>query len=498
MTDLAGAGQPHLHHAVLPVLSGMSDVTVHAAHLTIEAVSYTETRAVVPIAQTHGVLVDLGEESRLVGFVLASPLDANHHLVIAAPDGTVLFSDRASASPQLPGGMSLDADRKRATFPALVGSSWMIDIRDAAVSVTDVILEQLPHDLTVAAREDGQLQILAMHGGVLTPEQGKQDVDFRALAERLMMKRPAPRLFLEITSRTPARIKLTQPPIEARYETRPEEPMRVNVRGEWEPLPLTPPLLRPIAATLRMTAKHLGRDRNAAPLVKKPPCGGLRIDRTCAGAALAAFQPLPGSPIGTLLALASIRISMLAFEASELAVELRKNESGSPGELLAPHVVRAIDAGTNGWIEIEWPEPPAIATGNAAVWIAIRATRGSVLWNADPASDATRAMISTDNGSHWAPLDLRLASPLAPRVQLFHSVIVPDAVPIELIVDGTTSQSWALQRVDAESLEFTARVSLPPRMLPRLAFTPELALRSASALDVRVDEVVLSYDPAHV
>ena len=534
MTGLAGAGHPHVHQVPLPLLAGMSDVTIQAAHLTIAAIRHDVERKVddtitLPAGAPRGLLLSLEAESRLSGFVL-TPIThwllSNQHLVIRAAtftDGqwsysSPLLSDRPSADPPMPGGMKVDANeaRKRVTFPALTGRTWLIEILGGPISVTHILLEQLPHDLTVTAHEDGEALVLWNHSGVLTPEQGVQDVDFRSMVERLMASDAAPRtLDLEIASSTPAQIAITQPPVDARYEARPEEPLRVAVRGDWERLPLQPrPDLRPLAVTLRMTARHLGRDRNAwtagAPASRfnprspwyfgEPeelnPSGGLRVDGNRAAAALAAFMPLPGSPAGTLLALAAIRLSLIVFEDAELVVELRANASGSPGELLVPQVVRAVTANAGGWVEIEWPRPPAIATGPAAFWIVLRATRGAALWHADPFADTTRVAISTDGGAQWAPLDPVLASPLAPRVQLFHSVIIPPSVPIELRVARWSTESWTLERVGFESLEYTARVALPAEMLPPLAWSPELALRSPSALNVNIDEIVLSYDPA--
>jgi hypothetical protein len=524
--DLIGAGQPEVHTVALPLLGGMTGVTVHTAHLSLEAVRHEVERPVDPTilgdaAPPNGVLIQLSDDSRLIGFdlgpVTPRTLPVGQHLLIRAATkdgdawtyGPPLFSLQPSASPPLPGGMTMHATEPRVRFPALAGRAWLIELLDelpnavprAKLAVTTIVLEELPHDLTVTADEEGETLVLWNHAGVLTPEQGPQDVDFRSMAERLMTNGQRT-LSLNVTSRTPAKVAIIQPRVEATWEAQPhEEPLRVALRGAWERLPLQPPpQLRPGAATLRVTARHLGRELNSATTARTTSNAGLRVDRNSSVAALAAFHPQPGT---LPLRLAAVRLALMVFDAAEVVIELRANAAGRPGEPLAPKAVRKLEARTDTWLEIEWAEPPLIAPALSAFWIVLRATGGMALWCGDPPPDSrqassretSRVLVSSDGGTSWTPPDTLLAAPQTPGLEVFHAAVVPQSVSIDLRAAGTPVVSWTLPRIKPESREFSTRVALPPEMLQRFPLAPELMLRSTSALDVNVDEIVLSYDP---
>jgi len=517
--SLTGGG-PLVRHVPLPFLRGMTEVTVHDARLTIEALPNAvrrpvTTAMVIDPPPRPGVLIDLREESRLIGFELAEDhvwdASVSQHIVLHAATfngtaydiGEPLFANPPRAIPPLPGGMAADEKRRNLSFPALTGMAWFIEITNAShFEVTHLIVEELPHDVIVALPDGNGRRDVWAHGGVLLPRMGVQDVDIRDEAERVLRAHlpssGAVSLPVEIASATPALVSIQSPPIDATYVARPHgEALRVALRGEWERLPIAlPGGLRPVSATMRVTAKHRGRDLNAASHTFGPalPASGLSVDRARSVAGCASFVPRPGGVAGSVLGLAAVRLFVVAIEDAELAIELRGDAAHVPGEQLVKPSVRTVAAGWSGWLELELPAPLAIATGPAAVWIVLRATSGHLLWGCDATDERSRAMVSAD-GARWAHPDTLLGNAVAPRMQLDHAVVMPKSVEVELRAGQAFGAKWSLLRV-ANTPELTATVSLPENVLSMLALKPELALRAKSALDIAVDEIELSYDTA--
>lgn len=502
------AGVPLVRTLTVPFPAGMAERFVQAASFDVAGVATYTTRPVTASMQPPGApgVLDLTDASRVIGLELAAvtpwPPSPMPPLTIRA--ATLEGGQYTIGPPVLesPGAIVFDPATPRLTFPAIAGRAWKLEL-PATFQVTAVLLEHLPHDLTVTLSAGGEPEPLWSHPGPLLPQIGAQTIDFRSAAERLLQTGNAPLTF-RITSSTSSRLELTWRQMAATCVARP--PARTfALRGSPAELRITAPP-KPFAASVQVTAKHRGRELNggSATASDRAPVSGLRADPSRAIAALASFNPPPGRPKGSMLGLAAVRLRLAVTEAAEVALALHANVAGAPGPPLAAPVVRQLAAGFRDWLEIELPVPQAVATGPDVLWVVLRATRGSLVWCGDaprpsrwslrmgeamafrsfgtaelgrplslPVGETPprRALTSIDGGAAWS------AASIVPWMQLFHAVLLPPSVTIG---------GWTLLRTAPDSPHFAARVALPSLSMP---------LQSRSALDVTVDEIALSYDP---
>jgi hypothetical protein len=496
--DLRGSDDVHQLPMRLPFVPGMTDVAVKSARLTVEAIARVVSRSVDPLvlrdpAPQNGVIVDLHEESRLIGFELGVALAASETLEIRAAtassdSGLAVFSWK-------------NETRKSFTFPALTGTAWLIQITGRnTFTIASVLVEELPRDLTLNLRDGGETLELFRVDGVLLPSQGEQEVIVRSEAERFLQARLASRVLglslpLEIASSRPSQIAIRCWPVSATFVLRPhEEPLRVKVRGTWASLPIDLPAGPiPQSASCRITARHRGRVPNVARGLM-PRTAALHVDATRSAAALLPLHPPPGGTDGGLLAIGGVRLELISNGGAEIAVELRADAGGAPGPLVAAAFVLGIAEGWNQWLELEPPAPPVITTGPSALWVVLRATRGAVLWCCDSRDEPVRGVVSTDGGATWAPPDTFLDGLLVPRVELDHGVVVPSEISVDLRVGAVGGGTWTLQQSAPGSSEFSGRVVFTQPALTAFSQRPDVAIRSAAALDVTVDEIELVYE----
>jgi hypothetical protein len=492
----------------VPFLAGMDDIAVSAAELELTVSPITVPASFTAPTLGDGVVIDLGTESRLKELELTAetlfPVD--HHLVIRSAvksGGSYTAGPPIYVHPPFGGGMFGDIlggiaiSGRSVSFPAVSGVAFVVELatggtptsltaQKVPLGVRKVSVEAVPRDLTITLAADGADLPVWNHPGVLLPGTPAQSISFRPMAEKLLAQRldaatgaGTLALTLRFRSASVARILITAPRLEATYHaTPPAQPLQAALRGAWETIAIEGPAsLKPDASSVRVTATYLGRMLNAASSTPSdaPPASGLRIDQRRAVAARARYAgDLP---------LASVRMFAAVVQPSEIAVEVRADAAGGIGAPLGAQVVRQLHKPGLGWIEIELPAP--LPLGADAVWIAVRATKGEVIWCCDPGGEPARVR-SDPPGSWSAPPD-----DLSPRLMLFEAAPPPPQVAIHIDAGG----SWALPR----SAQYAAATSLPPsihNLLLAAAGKTSFRVFSTAAVDLKLEAIDLAYDPS--
>ncbi|HKO58103.1 MAG TPA: hypothetical protein VJ276_19705 [Thermoanaerobaculia bacterium] len=500
----------------VPFLAGMDDIAVRAAELELTVdPTMIEPKKSEMSALGFGVVIDLTNESRLkeIELTAESILPLDHHLVIrsAVKNGSSYTAGPPIyVHPPFDGGMfgpllgGISMDGQTAKFPAVSGIAFVVEFATGStptalvaqkvpLGVASFSLERVPRDLTVTLAAGGADLPVWSHPGVLLPGSQAQSISFRPMAERLLAQRLGAAtgagtlaVTLRFRSASVGRINITSPRLEVTYHATPaNQPLQASLRGSWETIELEAPAsLRPDASSVRVTANYLGRMLNAASATPDAaPTSGLRID---VARSVAARAPYAGSN-----PLASVRMFAAVMQPSEIAVELRANAAGGMGVSLGPQTVRQLDAPFLGWIEIELPAALPLA-GADAVWIAVRATKGEVVWCCD-AGDAVPALVRSDPQGGWsAP-----PAALAPRIMLFEAAADPPQIEVRV----GPNDSWILPR----SSKYTTTTSLPPFVHKLLLAgrggkggraRSAVRLFSTAAVDLKLDAIDLSYDPS--
>lgn len=517
-TDL-DARKPSSFAIDLPVVPGSDEITIDAAEMSLVPLARTIARA--PAA--NGGTISFPEEVRLKSVeltALAAFGDGNtdDRLVVGPADGGPVYafhSFGAGLYGQLLGGMSVEspaADHHVANFPPLTGTSFRVQLAKGKsptelgtlrnVTVTRASLDAAPTALAVTMRVGDIEAPVWSHPGTLLPGTS-QEVSFLPVVERLLKTPPAakPNASLVFLSTTDGKVSIPRYSIGATYVARPAgQPRKIALRGGWERMPLDAPKgIRPTSSALTISAKFLGRTLNAASEAAMPesPATSVRFDTTRSVAALAPFASLAGSPPGSPLAIAGVRLFLAALSNAEVVVELRANAGGAPAVPIAPQSVLQLAAGEFGWREIVLPSPPpSIATGTAALWVLLRTTKGEALWCADARVGAP-ALASTEGMQTWSDV----GAPAVPRLQLFHAAVTPESIEVHLRAKGIFHK-WTLARSAAGSPNFSSGPTSLPVSLHKLlqrtsgetprATTP-VELFSPHAADLTVDGIALSY-----
>jgi hypothetical protein len=419
-------------------------------------------------------------------------------------------------------------------FPAAQGSAWLLQYAtgdDATglqpvaerFTVRKVTVDAAATDLSLvipgATAEDAAVPLWS-HPGALLPAAGEQEINFTPLAQKHLAAAlarlgttagpqtlPIP---LRFTAAGGGAIRVVAKTLQARYVVRPAGPDPVTLRlgGDWVPLELRAPAgRRPGATSMRLRARHLGRELNQGsgqPPAARPRAG-LRV-----GAGRLAATSLPCTPSGRdpTVPLASARVYALAVEAVEVVCELRADAAGAPGPLLAAPMVKQLEPPATppprpDWVEFELPASGATVAVPATVWVTLRTNRGELRWFTGEGGDGR---VSLDAGSSWGAVDAALAATGAPLAQLFHAVDAPQPPVIDVLVDGAPAGSVGFEAVAGSPLEFVTPAGLaPPAPVVgalatgaagdggRAALAP--ALFSRAVADLTVEQLTLSYDP---
>ncbi len=456
----------------VPFLNGMDDFVVTDASLRLRAkpkpmdILFKKTNA-----EEGGVVVSLAKPRRVRSFQIQFPDPGKVpplHLVVrtvtGAP-GSFQFGPPifASADPPLKSlgkmfgpvlaGMSVadvEGGGKTLSFPPQLGSAWLIQLAtgDEATKldpmpvhpdVKRVVADSLPENLTVVLAADDGPVTLWSHPNLLLPESNYQQVSFLPLAQKYLAKRlkiggkATLTVPLNFHSDSGCQVEVIGQSLQGEYRVRPfgPDPLKLRVGGGWDSVKLNAPSgLRPLRATVDITAKPLGRVLNGAspepPL--DAPVAGMRVNQGRQVAAARGFAPLPPAKAGSVLPLVSVRVLASAVQDTETVLELRGDVTGLPGPLLAPPVPAQIQAGPAGWIEFVLPRPLPVSTGRAPLWVALRVTRGELLWFAGaPAGGGVR--FSDDKAKTWDLPDAVLTPVSDLWVQLFHQQADPQPAP---------------------------------------------------------------------
>jgi hypothetical protein len=511
-------------------LAGMDELSVGAAQFDLAALPRRiEVAPLKPPTSLTGVVVAFTEPSRLSMIEIETDAairpgvsdkatDLRLLVRVATPAGSgYTAGPPLFAMPSFPagmfgnalGGMGLESTHSKTkktvlSFPPTAGAAFLIQFAKGAsplqltaeepqpaFGVPRVWVDEVPKDLTIATDSGAVFN----HPGTLLPG-SKQTVSFRPAAEKLLNGALAAAksdarmiaVTLRLTASNACMVELTPTAIEAAYRARPpQQPRRVELRGSREPLSLAVPSVpKPTAGSFSLAAKFLGRELNGAYELgpEALPPSGLRVNPVRSAAALA---PLAGPVAGASLALASVRLALIAGSDAEVAMELRGDAAGAPGALLAPPAVRQFDATFFGWAELVLPKPLPVVTGNAALWIVLRATKGEALWCAGR-EHAIPSLLSTDGGGSWGEPE----TAAAPLLQLFHAATPPPSVDVTLR-GGVALHTWTLIRTGPKSEQFAiADASFPPKLLSRFPL-PDPRLESRTAIDLTLDALVFSY-----
>jgi hypothetical protein len=426
-----------------------------------------------------------------------------------------------------------DGGRVVATIPPMLGTSWLLQWatgNDATsltpVTVTTTVravtIERAVADVRLELRPDepdGEAVLLWNHPGVLDPTAGLQPVDLAPMARKRLSDRLAaanqatpPRtltLPVRLVATTGGPVGVSGTDLRVTYTVAAAASgTALALRGEPRPLDLTAPAaLRPSAADIKVTARHLGRELNG-PVQPAAPDGGPGVvvtgDRWVARA-----LPVIASGSGTDVGLAAVTVDVSADDDAELAVEIRADIQGVPGPVLAGAVVR-IDPGRRATRELLL-EPPTEVGAGSVVWVSARATTGGVRWYGDagdlavalPAVAGPLARVSADRGTTWAPVDDRLAGATAPRARLFHAVAMPYTPPTLVISAGSATVASLPTTPAGAPDEFNVPDgTVAPALLDLLGrthgigkVTTAVGVASQAALDVKVIGIGLSYPP---
>jgi hypothetical protein len=429
---------------------------------------------------------------------------------------------------------SVAGGRRLLEVDGVPGTSWLIQIASAS-SPTDllplpvkptvhrVVIRAAPSNLRIIMKtEEGDVPLWA-NPGLLLPEAGQQEINFRALAQRqlgaLLKKTSAAPghltlpVSLRFASDSAGAIAVNATTLTARYKVLPlgPEPRTLPIGGDWTPLNLRAPAgAAPEASALDVTVKLAGRELNAGSAV--PPVGapssGLRVDVDVMAAAAIGFQPLPGRPPGSVLPLASVRLFLAAREAAEAVLEIRNDSSGVPGELVARPLPVSLEKDVSGWVEFLLPSALPASAGQAPLWIALRANRGELLWFATGEAAGVGPLaerVSIDRGRTWAEPERPLTAAGVLLVQLYHALEDPLPRPTIQLLRGATVLAADLFASAARKgpREFAvAGTALPPAVLTLLGARPgsgkvetELRLYSPSVGEVTVENASLFYEP---
>lgn len=529
-----GGGDNDLELAV-PRLPGMDEVVVDVAQLRVVA----RTTPLEPDgyqvvdAAGGGSILDLGAESRLRKVVVDAPATGTaalphlHTVVRAAPGrvpGPPLFADPAFDGPPMFGrvleGLTVStvAEGRQLSLPGAPGSAWLLQYATGQevteltplpdrLTVRRVVVDAAATDVTLVIRgaTDDEQVPLWHHPGAFLPEAGEQEISFTALAQKQLAAAladddgtPALPIPLRVSATGAGAVQVTRKTLTTRYLARPlgPEPVTARIGGDWTPLTLSAPAARrPQSSTLRVTARHWGRELNGTrfpPLV--PPRAGFWVgDRRLVAAAV---------PVDGTVSLVVVRALVSAVEGAEAVLELRADAAGAPGTPVAAPVVLQVPPATDpAWLEFVLPAPVA-ATAGSTVWAALRTNRGALRWCALPGGSGDPVRASLDSGASWGEVDGSLVGTGGPVVQLFHLAEPAAALPVELYLAGGGAGTVTLTAVPGAAREFQAVAELPAAVLATLAAatggdradTP-LTLFSRAVADLTVTELTLAYDP---
>jgi hypothetical protein len=552
MVDFADEAGGDVDQALaVPLLPAMDTIVVTEARLVLRA-----SPKDLDIENFHvsdngdrGFFLSLDEPSRLkkveIGYSYTPPAGAPPTRVVvraasgngALQAGVPLFAQPHFGKPgpmfgDTLGGMTvsdLGGSRYLLTLPAVLGSAWLIQLAagndvtelDAIAltpSLNRVVLQALPRNLSVVLAPDGDAVTLWQNPGVLLPESGDQEINFAPLAQKHLSASlaaaggeatlPVP---LRFHSDSGAAVQVVTKSLVAEYRV---EPLRgaattLFLRGDLTPLKINAPAgLKPARSSLRLTAKLLGRELNAAstePAVNQPSAG-LRVGMEHWIAAATAVAPRAGEAAGTVVEIASVRLYLAAAAATEVVLEIRSDIAGAPGAMVTAPLVLKLEPGACGWQEFELPQPLKVVAGNAPIWQALRTNNGEVHWFSGAyAAPAPAARVSRDRGGSWGEANPQLDVPAPLLAQVFHRVDDPLATPaIRLqhaatilqanLFAGATATGPREYQLDAAALPAALLDALAARTGAGRVDT-EFLLFSPSAMDLVVDSLTLSYDP---
>jgi hypothetical protein len=543
-------GAPQDWELGVPFLPGMDEVRVETARLDLRALrARVVAEGWTAVPQAQGWRIALARPARLVAIAFdppepQPPLAAGQILRLllspADPPGPPAFVD-----PPFPLGPAYRALPQRlsqrshagltvAEVDPTQGSSWLLQwavgddatelapvgvrttIRSVTVepAVADVRLELRPED------PGGEPVLVWNHPGLLEPTSGLQPVDLSPIAR----KRLGDRLAAANTAATrPSGLTLP-----VRLVAASGGPIGVSgtdlrvdyavaavgggaalaLRGDPQPLALTvPTALRPDRGALSLTARHLGRELNGpvGPVAATGGPGRLVTVGRWAAVALA-VEPHGQSAEVTL---AAVTLDVAVDAPAEVAVDVRADVHGIPGKILGSAVVR-LTPGPRALRELLLDPQPTVLAGGV-VWVAARATTGTVRWYDDLLRDAVLPLVAgpasrttVDGGLTWAPDESLLGEPTVPRARLLHRVDPPYAPPsLTLRIGSRELGELVLAPTGAALDEFAASGVALPSPLADLAgrttgdtrshLTVHVAARAA--LDVRVAEIDLVYLP---
>ncbi|HEX5414794.1 MAG TPA: hypothetical protein VFZ25_03950, partial [Chloroflexota bacterium] len=461
----------------VPLLAGMDEIDVEEASFSI-GVSPTPdprdtTYTAKPESHGQGVIIALPGPGRLVKAAInydtpqSPPATVRGVVRPATPAGDEFTPNPpiyASPSFPSPGPMfppALDGLRTIAiegggqllTMPPTDGPAWLIQIATASdkdgpaklspleivPTVTEVQVDAVPSNLTVSLVTDEGDVTLWSQPGLFLRGVAPLPVSFLPMARKHLSAQlkkatgPALSVPLKFHSDSASRLEVTSKRLTVTYRVRPfgSNPVTLRLGGSWQPLSLSAPAgLASLGGSVDLTAKLQPRALNAGS--PEPPLapfgGGLRATPATIVATAMPFSPLPGTPPGTVLPLASARALVEAAADSELVLELRADAAGVPGGILAGPVVKQLKKNFSDWLEFTIDPPLPVSTGGAPVWVTLRLNRGEIRWFADPGqTNPTR--LSGDQGQTWAEAEAPLVSQGAPLTQLFHALGDPLPAP---------------------------------------------------------------------
>lgn len=545
-----GAGGDRTTTLELPFRAGMDGIQMTSAALQLRARGkLLEADYQASNAAGGGVIVWFATPRRLrkiqVRYADPPPAVGKVRVVVRAvagapgafQPGPPIFAAPAFGAPgpmfgPVLGGMSVqDAGGgvRVLSLPAQPGTAWLIQIATgndatalAPLAITPVVekvwIEGLPRNLSLAVDPgDGDSAIpIWSHPDLLLPESGAQPVSFLPIAQRILSKRLAVAaagarsltLPIKVHSDAACQLDLTAQTLTGEYQARPIaiDPLVIRVGGGWSPLRLSVPAgQRPARATADLEVELLGRTLNLGspePPVEAP-ARGLRVDPGRSVAVACAVAPRAGTGADDPVALASVRVLAAARADAEVVLELRGDVAGVPGALLVPPLPTRVAAGPADWIEILLPRPLPARPGGAPVWVALRATRGELLWFGGVPGGGGQVRFSVDKAATWAVPDAVIAPASGLWAQLFHVEPDPQPAPRLRLRAGTRTLSDDLLanaiRLGPTELR-AAGAALPIAEVAAATIGAGrvetlLYLYAASAADITVRAAALAYDP---
>jgi hypothetical protein len=451
-------------------------------------------------------------------------------------EGVPLFAypDFGKAGPMYEpvlGGMTvtdLGSDRRLLRLPSVLGRAWLIQVAtgdkptelaplQVKPIVNHVTLDAVPRNLSVALVTGGNEVTLWNNPEALLPDGADQEVSFTPLAQRHLTAALKSASESELTLSVPIRfrsdsggaIAITATSLKSEYVVRPlgQEPVTLRLGGDLIPLVLNAPAaLTPKRSSMRLTAKLVGRELNAAspePFTTSPATG-LRVGLARSAATAVEVAPSAGETAGSVLAAASARVYLSAPTAAEVVMEIHGDVAESPGPIVAPPIVRQLEAGFSGWLEFELAKPLTVVSGQAPLWLSLRTNKGEVFWFASPGGPA-KSRISTDRGETWSPPDSVLTPSGRLLAQLFHHTKDPLPAPVVRLQNGSIIMKTNLftnpeKKSDREYVIENA--ALPDEVHSLLAartgqgrVSTELLLFTTSVVDLTLENLAIKYDP---